>query len=147
MARKGPSIERVLTSLIKGLFKPSGGNARRKRKPAAASDTDAYPIGLVGESNYQSAIAKLRHGDPVQLMFEPDNPFDDGAIAAVDRRGNTIGYLPRNSWARRALAKERKGYTAKVISLRQSNGGHRGVVIELVLEGERPSVRPYRAGA
>lgn len=148
MARRGPSIDRVLASLFKALIKPKGrkrgsGKARR----AAASDTDAYPIGLVGESKYQPAIAKLRHGEPVLLMFEPDNPFDDGAIAAVDRRGNTIGYLPRDSWARRALLKERKGCTAKVASLRQSNGGHRGVVIEVVLEGDRPEVRPYRAGA
>lgn len=143
MARRGPSIERVLTALFKGLVKPAGSKAKAKRTQAATSDTDAYPIGLAGESNYQSAIAKLRHGDPVQLMFEPDNPFDEGAIAAVDRHGNTIGYLPRDSWARRALVKERKGCTAKVISLRKSNGGHRGVVIEVVLEGDRPQVRRY----
>lgn len=42
----------------------------------------------------QTILGRLRPGDPVELVPEPDNPFDADAIRLLTRHGQ-IGYVPR----------------------------------------------------
>lgn len=79
-----------------------------------------YSVPLVGVSQYQHAIAAVGEGEAVQLLREPDNPHDEEAIAAVCH-GDTIGYVGRGSWLRRAIIDEGKGCCARILSV------HRGL--------------------
>jgi hypothetical protein len=77
---------------------------------------------VVGESHYQEALKRLRGSCrpgtegrpsfPVTLIPEPDNPYDEHAVAVMSAVGR-IGYLPRED-ARRygptLQALQRDGY-------------------------------------
>lgn len=101
-----------------------------------------YSIGLVGERNYQHAIAALGEGEAVTLLHEPDNPYDERAIAAACH-GDTIGYLPRDSWLTDALLDEGKGVTARIKRLNRGEAGVVGVVVEVRLDGSPIRERSY----
>lgn len=104
----------------------------------------SYKVGLSGESNYQPAIRACRPGQRVRVVHEPDNPYDDEALAVESESGATIGYVPRSSWLREAIHEEGKGCTATILSLDQSAGEALGVVIDVVLNANGVSERPYR---
>lgn len=93
----------------------------------------AYPVGLVGERNYQAAIARCAEGEPVGVLMELDNPYDELAIAVASVRGETIGYIARDSWLRDAVHGEGKGCRATIKSIERGESGHLGVVIEAQL--------------
>lgn len=95
----------------------------------------SYRVGIVGEANYQRAIAGLREGEVVLLRPEPDNPHDPRAVAVTDGDGATIGYLPREHWLKAALLDEGKAVQATVAALNPDGEGRiaTGVVIEVVL--------------
>lgn len=107
-----------------------------------------YPVTLVGTKSYQRAIAGVCEGEPAFLLHEPDNPHDDRAIAVVaaytGEPGETIGYLPRDSWLGEALLDEGKGFRAQIKRLSRGDDGITGVVIEIVLEGVPIGERGYR---
>jgi hypothetical protein len=92
---------------------------------------------VVGESHYQSTLSQMRRRSvpgaegrpsfPVMLIREPENPYDDHAIAVMSAVG-CVGYLPRED-ARRygptLQALQRDGYTGASCSA-LLNGGKRG---------------------
>ncbi len=94
-----------------------------------------YPVAIVGKQHYQRAIAAIGEADDVVLLHEPDNPYDDRAIAVVCH-GDTIGYLPRDCWLARALIDEGKPVSARVARLSNDEQGIIGVTIEARLPGE-----------
>lgn len=100
-----------------------------------------YSVGIVGESNYQSAIASLREGEHVQLVPEPDNPHDPRAVSVRDGEGSTIGYLPRDHWLTATLLDEGKTCTARVERIEGGDAGRpsRGVVLNVELGGGQPA--------
>lgn len=102
-----------------------------KHRSAKAAKPKFYPAAIVGESHYQTTIKRLREGERVYLVKEADNPFDASAIAVVDCAEDTIGYLPKDSWARRMLIKEKKGCIARVKSITGTKKQLRGVVLEI----------------
>lgn len=68
----------------------------------------AEPLGrkrlfeLVGEgqdnldgSSRQGELSRLVSGEPVNLVREPGNPYDENAILVTSSRGVGIGYIPR----------------------------------------------------
>lgn len=57
-----------------------------------------YPVHVVGVSNYQDAIKSCGEGEPVALLHEIDNPFDDLAVVVRTQFGERIGYIPKDSW-------------------------------------------------
>lgn len=98
-----------------------------------------YPVGLVGESNYQQAIRAMKVGDPVWLEREPDNPHDPAAIRVVDCDDNVLGYIPRDHWLKRAMIEEGRECPAKI---KEIHGGDRGRPSRgIVLDVEVPSAR------
>ena len=109
-----------------------------------------YSVGIVGESNYQAAIAELREGEHVELVPEPDNPHDPRAISVRDGEGAVIGYIPRAHWLTAALLDEGKPYTARVERI---EGGDRerpsrGVVLDVAIgvgKAASPAVSAHSA--
>lgn len=104
--------------------------------PAAVTRT--YSVGLVGESHYQTAIRRCGPGDPVSLVHEPTNRFDNRAIAAKVM-GQVIGYLPRDGWATAVLLDERKNIDGRIASIEQSGGGMLGVVVTVSIGAIMPA--------
>ncbi|KPF91065.1 hypothetical protein IP81_12760 [Novosphingobium sp. AAP83] len=96
----------------------------------------------MGESFYQQDLSDCQVGEPVRLFHEHDNPHDAKAIAVVSVRGKTIGYLPRDSWLRRPLLKEKKEYSAAIERINYK-GKFLGIVITVRLEGEEIGTRPF----
>ena len=56
-------------------------------------------VGVCGEHR-QSLIAKLRKGEPIFLVRQPNNEYDSNAVILYAANGKDIGFLPRE------LAKE-----------------------------------------
>lgn len=117
----------------------------RNSKQAGAATGKSFPVGLVGERNYQAAIGRCRPGDRLLLWHEPDNPYDDQAIAVATPAGATIGYIAQDSWVHRALLREAKGCAATVQSIRSGGAGQSGVVIALVLSGATIAERAFKS--
>jgi hypothetical protein len=110
-------------------------NSARPEKPSQANLSERIPVHpmhwpplgdyefeIVGESNYQQAIAKIAgyHGTHsankhciASLIPEDDNPHDKSAVA-VEIDGSTVGYLSREDARsfRRRLG--RKGLSGQV---------------------------------
>ena len=81
---------------------------------------------------------------PIELLREPANPFDTGAIVAAMPGGATIGYVPRDSFLRRAVHEEGKGTIARVALLQPGKRGFVEVVLEVALTGRELGERAYR---
>jgi tetratricopeptide (TPR) repeat protein len=47
-------------------------------------------------SNRQSILQRCRKGEPLDLVREPNNPYDKLAIAVFRANGEQIGYLPQD---------------------------------------------------
>lgn len=104
-----------------------------------------YSVPLVGVSQYQHAIAAVGEGEAVQLLREPDNPHDEEAIAAVCH-GDTIGYIGRDSWLRRAIIDEGRGCRAQILSVHRGLDAV-GVSLSVQLTNEAIGERNYATQA
>ena len=89
-----------------------------------------YSVGVVGEQNYQSAIARCNVGDKVVLFREFDNPHDEEAIVVLSRAGQTLGYIPRDSFVQQVVHDQGRACAA---TIQKVGIGKRGFV-EVVLE-------------
>lgn len=101
-----------------------------------------YAIAVTGGRSYQVAIAAIGEGEAVIFYHEQDNPYDDRAIAATCH-GDTIGYLPRDSWLTEALLDEGKGCNARVSRLSRGTKGLTGVTLEVQLVGTAIKKREF----
>lgn len=102
----------------------------------------AYPIRLVGTRSYAMAVGRAAAGDAAQLLCEDGNPFDQDAIVAVDGEGDTLGYVPRESWLHRALIEEEKGAAAIVEAAEDG-----GITLSVMLADDGPIGRRDFAAA
>ena len=103
-----------------------------------------YPVQVVGESNYQSAVRTLRAGQPMRLVHEPNNPYDQRAVSVRTTRGKIVGYLPRGSWVTEVLLDQELPVDASVLEVSSGQAGQRGVVLHVVVgAGDGVEVRGY----
>lgn len=103
-----------------------------------------YPIGLVGESNYQAAIRDARVNEPVYIRHEPDNPYDDKALLVETGAGRTLGYIAKSSWLRDAIHDQGRGAAATIKSIGAGEErSHLGVVIDVTLTDDDVFERSY----
>lgn len=72
----------------------------------ASGGAREYPMAVAGESHRnadgssrQKILRKVRPGDPVTLVPEPDNPYDPQAVKVMTPAGQ-VGYVPRGQNAR-----------------------------------------------
>lgn len=54
-----------------------------------------FPIAGSGFGGRAAYYEDLGEGDTLLLLREPDNPFDQNAIAVSDARGHILGYVPK----------------------------------------------------
>ena len=102
-----------------------------------------YPIGIVGEASYQAAIGRCFEGQRVQILREPDNPYDPEALAVVTDIGETIGYIARDCWLQSAIHEEGRGCEAIIKEIASAGAGKRGVVIDVNLCGRGIGTRAF----
>jgi HIRAN domain len=97
-----------------------------------------YMIGLVGEGSYQRAIRRTARGHVVRLIHEHDNRHDPQAVKAITAMGETIGYLPRDHWARKIVISGSPEHLAVVAEVTGGtrNKPSRGVVLVLFTADE-----------
>lgn len=87
------------------------------------SVSKTYPVGLVGEQHYQAAIKRLREGAEVEIVHEPDNPYDDQALAVRTIADETIGYIPKGSFVRDIVHGQGSGCRATVLGVEKDERG------------------------
>ena len=103
-----------------------------------------YPVGIVGEANYQRAIGRCVEGQRVRILHEPDNPYDPEALAVVTEDDETIGYIARDCWLQGAIHEEGRGCEASIKEITSVGAGKRGVVIDVTLCGRGVGTRTFR---
>jgi len=93
-----------------------------------------YTLSIVGESHYQDAIRRCRQGGRVILKREPENPYDENAVAVLREDGEKIGYLTRDNavWVAEIMDEARQ-VEAKIerITGGTKDKPTRGVVIDV----------------
>jgi hypothetical protein len=103
--------------------------------PKSPPKPKLYPVGIVGESNFQDAVKSTNLSDYVDIVIERENPHAENGVALrVDNMdGDTIGYVPADSWLRRAILEDGSGCLARVSG---KAGRPVGIVIEVQLGPE-----------
>lgn len=104
-----------------------------------------YPIGLVGESQYQAAIAGCEAGELVRVCHEVGNPHDELALRCETREGTVIGYIARSSWLRRAIHEDGRGCAATIKNIASTENGMLGVVIDVTVTDDLVPERTFSA--
>ena len=102
-----------------------------------------YPVGIVGESNYQGSIRRCMAGQRVEIVHEPDNPYDSNALAVVTESGETIGYIARDCWLQDAIHEEGHGCEATIKEIMTAEIGQLGVVLDVSVGGGPVPRRPF----
>lgn len=104
-----------------------------------------YPVGIVGEANYQTAIMQCHEGERVFICHEQDNPYDTLALRVERRNREVIGYIPRSHWLRKAIHDEGRGCTATIKSINLGDEGKTGIVLDVGLCDDEIMIRHYAA--
>lgn len=73
-----------------------------------------YPVRLVGEQHYDDACASLNVGDRVDVFRETHNPHDKNAVVVKNMDGQTIGYIPRESFVQRVIHNDGRSVYAEI---------------------------------
>ena len=103
-----------------------------------------YPVGLVGESNYQRAISETYVASKVLICHEIGNPHDELALRVENVDGKVIGYISRNSWLRDAIFGSGRGCAATIREVTKGANGTLGVVINVTLTDDDIPERTYQ---
>lgn len=110
---------------------------------------------IVGESNYQKALRKsykdpnaFRKGESafvdVDLVYEPNNPYDKNAVAVVSTHG-TLGYLSKQDAIRyRNLCEGDRDTLSVRCKIYGGSKGLYGAWVDLDLEDLAESLRSLR---
>jgi len=116
-----------------------GGDDEEAPRPGGSG---VYPVGIVGEANYQSAIRRCSVGQRVRVLHELGNPYDERALAVVTADGQTIGYIARDCWLQDAVHGEGRGCDATIKAV-SSSGGMLGIVLDVSLTGLALGTRDF----
>lgn len=81
-----------------------------------------YPVRLVGEQHYDGACARSRTGQEVFILHEVGNPHDELALVAKNELGETIGYVPRESFVRGVYHEQGRSVIATITERARENG-------------------------
>lgn len=73
-----------------------------------------YPVRLVGEQYYDDACASVNIGDRVDVFRETHNPHDKNAVVVKNMAGQTIGYIPRESFVQRVIHDDGRSVYAEI---------------------------------
>lgn len=101
---------------------------------------------LAGYRHYggHAVFRDMRPGDRLELVREPDNPYDANAVR-VEWRGVMLGYVPRRDNAAVARQMDRgNALEARVAALRENRNRSVRIEFEVVapLETRQPVIQP-----
>ena len=102
-----------------------------------------YTVGIVGEANYQAAIRSCSVGQRVRIFHEPDNPYDELALAVATDQGRTLGYIARDCWLQDAVHEEARGCEATIKEISAAGGGMLCVVLDVTPSGHGIETRSF----
>jgi len=128
--RKSGGMLRAVSSFFGGSFE----------EPAPPSK---FTIKLTSYRNYQATIRLCRIGQDVLLIRELANPYEPGAIIAVDHDDFELGYVPKDSWIRDALHEPAARCKARIATIGEEVRGLLSLTIEVQLAGECMRERLY----
>ena len=103
--------------------------------PAAEAFIIVQRSPLAGYRHYDGAavLRAMRAGDRLELVREPDNPYDARAIR-VEWRGVKLGYVPRRDNAAVSRQMDRGApLVARVVSVRENRNRSARIEFEVVL--------------
>lgn len=94
----------------------------------------ASPVAGYRYHEGKAVWGELQVGDALQLVREPDNPYDSLAVR-VDWHGHVLGYVPRkdNRGVARALDRG-EPVEAKIVKLRRSSNPRERILFEIYLK-------------
>lgn len=116
----------------------------RAPTPDDLREPEGYAVNLVGEQNYQPAIAFCAVGQEVTLFREIGNPYDECAIVAISASGLPIGYVARDNFVQRVVHEQGEGCAASILNLPTGSRGFTEVVLDVRIGGEALATRPFR---
>jgi hypothetical protein len=90
-----------------------------------------YPVRLVGEQHYRDACGACKIGDTIFIFRETHNPHDKKAIVAKNEMGQTIGYVPRESFVQGVIHDQLQSVYAEITEKFMEHGQWQ---IELAVE-------------
>lgn len=101
---------------------------------------------LAGYRHYEGHVVlhDMRPGDRLELVREPDNPYDSNAVR-VEWRGVKLGYVPRRDNAAVARQMDRgNALEARLAALRENRNRSVRIEFEVVapLETRQPVIQP-----
>jgi hypothetical protein len=106
-------------------------------------DDDVAYVRVVGVSFYQEALERCCAGEAVRFVHEPDNPHDETAIRVESLLKETIGYLPRRSWAHHAVHQLGRGISGVIHSIGYSRSCQLGALVSIAVCDDEPAVQSY----
>ena len=94
--------------------------SRVSRRPRKSLLIQESPLAGFQFHEGERLWGQLREGQGVDLVREPDNPYDERAVR-VDWEGHKLGYLPRDeNHAVAQMLDRRQGVRAEIRGLRES---------------------------
>lgn len=127
------SIRQVQKLVLAGLallaLWPEPGMAQQVRMLVQSS-----PLAGFRYHEAKAVFSDIRLGDRLELVREPDNPYDANAVR-VEWRGKKLGYVPRRQNAALAWAMDRgESVSARVSRLREHRNPQERIQFEVFVE-------------
>lgn len=127
------SIRQVQKLVLAGLallaLWPEPGMAQQVRMLVQSS-----PLAGFRYHEAKAVFSDIRLGDRLELVREPDNPYDANAVR-VEWRGKKLGYVPRRQNAALAWAMDRgEPVSARVSRLREHRNPQERIQFEVFVE-------------
>lgn len=92
-----------------------------------------YRVRLVGEQHYDAACGACEIGQKVTIAHETGNPFDEDALVAKSQFGQTIGYIPRDSFVQGVFHEQERSVSAVIdYKAREDGRWQIGLEVEVI---------------
>jgi hypothetical protein len=142
----------VLFFIVQGLSQPKANLSQEPHYDPHAprsGEKRNWLVAVVGESfnnddgtSRQAIIARCRQGEPMQLIREPDNKYDEDAIKVCRANGEQIGYIGRDDNYRFAEDLDRgHRFIVEIAFINPASGKKKnaGVVLRVAVPDEEAS--------
>jgi hypothetical protein len=90
----------------------------------------SYLVGIAGEADHQSAIARCVIGERVEIIKQLDQAPSSLALTVISQRNDVLGHIPPNSWLSKAVYSRGDTCDAIIIGIRSPG---RGMPLAVVL--------------
>ncbi|USI74539.1 HIRAN domain-containing protein [Sphingomonas morindae] len=110
-------------------------------------DDGVLYVRVAGVSFHQESLAACSAGEAVRFIHEPDNPHDELALRVETASGETIGYVPRGSWLRRAIHQDGRGVCGIIASVGMGRACLLGALLSVTLSDDDVRTASYFPGS